>query len=190
MTSHPTPGVIAAHLRNVANLLADHGRLAIDLADVLASRGLPANTLGDGSRTSADSTSTERAAGLAGDPDDNTTRTTRWDDIDVRLARLLHLIWKVGLDVEGTIGDIVARADDLDALPAGSGHCVACGNFIRPDHKHPDRRIRSGYCPSCHSAWIRWRQRNHPDRAAFVRWRRADLLARAQERERKQRLGA
>lgn len=186
MTSHPTPSVLATHLRHVAKLLDEHGLLAIDLADVLAARGLPSAVGGNGSRSADPTTSTERAAGA----DNELERDTRWDDIDVRLARLLHLLWKVGLDIEGTIAGIVARADDIDELPAGSGHCIACGNFIRPDHKHPDRRIRSGYCPACHSAWIRWRQHHHPDRAAFVRDRRAELLVRAQARERKHRIGA
>lgn len=186
MTSHPTPRVIATHLRSIAKLLDDHGALAIDLADVLAARGLPAAVGGNGSRSADLTTSTERAAGADNDRD----RDNRWDDIDIRLARLLRLTWKLGLDVEATIGDIVAHGDDMDILPAGTGYCVACDNFIRPDHKHPDQRIRSGFCPSCHRAWLRWRQHHHPDRAAFIRDRRVELLHRAQQREQKQRIGA
>lgn len=188
--NHPTPKVIATHLRTVANLLEEHGTLAIDLADVLASRGLPSAVGGEGSRSSDTTSSTERAAGTAGDPDQDTTRSTRWDDIDLRLARLLRLTWKLGLDLQTTIGGIVAHAQDLDQLPAGAGNCECCGNFIRPDHKNPDRRLRSGYCPACHRDWLRWRQHHHPDRAAFVRYRRAELLRRAQERERKHSIGA
>lgn len=185
MTNHPTPKVIATHLRTVANLLDDHGTLAIDLAAVLASRGLPSAVGGSGSRSADTTTSVERAAGT----DQDTDRNTRWDDIDVRLARLLRLTWKVGLDVQTTIGDIVAHAQDLDEVPAGTGSCLCCSNICRPDHRHPERRLRSGFCPSCYKAWIRWRQHHHPDRSAFVFDRRAELLRRAQQRE-SRRLGA
>lgn len=187
MTNHPTPKVIATHLRTIANLLDDHGILAIDLAAALATRGLPSAVGGTGSRSADTTTSVERAAGA--DLEEDTTRSTHWDDIDVRLAKLLRLTWKVGLDVQTTIGDIVAHAQDLDDVPAGTGSCLCCTTICRPDHKNPGRRLRSGFCPSCYRAWIRWRAQHHPDRAAFVRDRRADLLRRAQDRERK-RIGA
>lgn len=179
MANHPTPKVLAEHLRQVAKMLDEQGILAIDLASALAARGLPSNTLGDGSRSADDTSSTERAAGANQDG----RRDDRWDDADLHLAKLLRLIWKVGLDVETQISRLIAHGSTIDQLPAGTGNCVCCGNFVRPTAKRPDHRLRSGFCPPCHRAWLRWRGRNHPDRVRFVNERRAELLAKATARD-------
>jgi hypothetical protein len=71
LASHPTPAVLANHGRDVAKRIAEHGAQTILRASVLAARGLPSNTAGSGSRSSDPTSSTERAAGVAGDADDD-----------------------------------------------------------------------------------------------------------------------
>lgn len=181
MSSHPTPNVIATQLRQLARLLEDQGPRVIDLAAALATRGMPSAVGGSGSRSADTTTSVERAAGTHLDTD----RNDHWDDIDLRLARLLRIIWRAALETDTTINRIAAHGNDLDPLPAGTGNCVCCGTFTRPDHRHPDRRLRSGFCPPCHQAWLRWRQTRTTDRNAFIHARRKALLAAAEERERK-----
>jgi hypothetical protein len=60
--------------------------------------------------------------------------------------------------------NVLARGDDDDLLPVGSGECPRCGHFCRPDKKYTDR-IKSGLCPSCYQAWYRL---GRPDRSTFI----------------------
>jgi hypothetical protein len=173
MPNHPKPDVLADHLNRVAETISEHGLAALELAPQLAARGYPTATIGNGSRSSSDTTSTERAAGT----DTERERDTRWDAIDQRLATYLRLIWKAGLDLETLITDIVAHASDIDILPAGTGSCVCCTTLVRPTAKHPDNRLRSGLCPTCHSAWQRFRSANRGDRGTFIAARKRQLEA-------------
>lgn len=191
--SHPTPKDIAVRLHAVANMLHANGGHAEELADALAARGYPASTGGTGSRSASNTTSVERTAGFNDNEDDETPITrkpNRWAHADVELDRLLELLDRAARATEKFIDDLFDHASDEDWLPAGSGNCLCCTNFVRPDYKHPNRRLRSGYCPACHQAWLRWRQHNYPDRAKYVHWRRAELLKLAEEREKKQRATA
>ena len=197
MSNHPPPKELAKQLRALANMLDNNGGHALELADALAARGYPSATGGSGSRSASTTTSVERAAGFTNDEEDDendkrdiTRKPTRWDHANADLDRILNLLARTAHKTEAYLDDLFAHASDEDWLPAGSGNCICCGNFTRPDFKHPERRLRSGYCPPCHFAWLRWRQHNYPDRAAYVRWRRADLLKRAEEREAKQRATA
>lgn len=193
--SHPTPKDIARQLRAVANTLDNNGDHALELADALAARGYPSVTGGSGSRSAATSTSVERAAGAHSESEENDTKITsrkpsRWDTANTDLARTLTFLTSAARATERYIDDLFDHASDEDWLPAGSGNCICCGNFVRPDYKHLERRLRGGYCPACHQAWLRWRQHHYPDRSSFVHERRAELLKRAEEREAKQRIGA
>lgn len=182
--STPAPTTIAARLRALANTLDDHGNHAQELADALASNGYPTATGGNGSRSADETTSVERAAGTN---NDTTRKPTRWDHANTDLARLLDVTNRTARATNRYITDLLAHASDEDMLPAGTGFCLCCDNFIRPDHKHPERRLKAGYCPACHQAWLRWRQTHHPDRGQFVHDRRIELLRLADEREAKRR---
>lgn len=191
MSGHPGPKDIARQLRTLANTLDNNGHHALELADALAARGYPTATGGNGSRSASGSTSVERAAGTHSDNEDDDNRAARhpdrWANANTDLASLLSLLTQSARATETYIDDLFDHASDEDWLPAGTGNCICCENFIRPDYKHPDRRLRAGYCPACHQAWLRWRQHHYPDRAAFVRDRRAELLRLADEREAKRR---
>lgn len=194
--SHPAPKDIARQLHALANTLDNNGHHALELADALAARGYPTATGGNGSRSANRTTSVERAVGFTGDDNEDNDDTPlsrkpdRWATANTDLDRILELLARAARSTEAFIDDLFDHASDEDWLPAGSGNCICCGNFIRPDHKHPNRRLVSGFCPACHQAWLRWRQHHYPDRAAYVRDRRAELLKRAEEREAKQRASA
>lgn len=193
MSGHTEPKDLAKQLHALANTLDTNGHHALELADALAARGYPTATGGTGSRSASTTTSVERTVGFSDDPNDNTPiarKPNRWDHANVELDRVLDQLAAATRAAERFIDDLFDHASDEDWLPAGSGNCICCGNFVRPDHKHPDRRLRSGYCPACHQAWLRWRQSHYPDRAAYVRDRRAELLDLAEKRERKHRIGA
>lgn len=194
MSTHPAPKELARQLRDLATLLDHNGHHALELADALAARGYPSATGGNGSRTSSNSTSVERAAGTHSDSeeDDNkpTRRPGRWANANTDLAAILDHLTTATRLTDTYIADLFDHASDEDWLPAGTGNCACCGNFVRPDYKRPNNRIVSGYCPACHQAWIRWRRTHYPERAAYERSRRADLLKKAEQREAKQRIGA
>lgn len=168
---HPTLWSLAQHLREIAAVLDDNGnhsrsealvgrcRCLECSARLLAARGWPEATTGDGSGSrGADTTSsTERAVV---DPP-----LPMFTDIDNRLAKSLYLMWQVGLKVQTDARNILAHAEKDDALPAGSGECARCGRFCRPDQRQGDR-IRSGYCGACYRLWLR---RGKPERSAFSR---------------------
>lgn len=179
-TRHPTPWAIAQHLREVAQLLDEHGRhdrsaaaatrcnCLLCSARLLSARGWPASTTtdGSGSRGADTTSSTERAVGLAGNERKPLMPPLpMFTGVDERLAKQLYVMWQVGLKVQADVRNILAHAGKEDVLPAGSGECARCGRFCRPDQKQGDR-IRSGYCGSCYRLWLR---RGKPDRSVFSR---------------------
>lgn len=173
---HPTPPIIANHLRDVARTLDNNGRQATRLAELLAARGYPTSTIGDGGASNGASilvidtdtgpdgervpvTTTEAAA----------LHHNRWADTDQRLAQLLRLIWTTGLQLEQLVADLIAHADDVDEIPAGTGSCTACDRFCNP-RKDPNDRLRGGLCDACRKHWER------TDGLTYDQW----LLARRQ----------
>lgn len=159
---HPTPQVLARQLRHLADTLEHNGTAAIRAASILAARGYPAGTLGDGGASNGASilvvdeetgpdgelvpcTSTEAAA----------LNHDRWNDADRRLARLLRLVWSTSVQTESLAADLLAHAQDVDELPAGTGSCEACTKVCRPTVKNPDNRLRSGLCDACRKHWAR-----------------------------------
>lgn len=159
---HPHPELIVLHLRRLADSLERHGRRAIATASVLADRGWPSGTLGDGGASNGASilvvddetgpdgervsvTSTEAAA----------FQRDRWHEVDRNLAMLLRLSWSTAVRLESVVADILAHADDADEVPAGTGACEACSKVMRPDARHPDRRLRAGLCDACRKHWDR-----------------------------------
>lgn len=182
---HPTPKVTAAHLRTVADALEDHGTTALRRARELAARGWPAGTLGTGSRSADPTTSVERALGLAAsdsDEDDDEVAyrppDDRWVDADRELARRWRAAFTAIARLHDYVADLVAHADDVDPIPAGTGECQACSTFCRPTKDHPDFRLKAGLCPRHYKAWRRsdlvkseWlvRHRKDPDAAASDR---------------------
>ena len=184
-TAHPAPTVIAKLLRQVADDLEQPrrrcahrgdctpacrrpmpaGDLALELTALLADRGWPTSTLGTGVAGSSDDTSTERAAL---DPD-------RLAHLHARLTHRLRRIWADAVDIQGTLAEALAHADDADPIPAGRGHCLACTRFCVGDGND---RLRGGWCHACVEAWRRWLARQPVgmgQRSDFVRWRREQL---------------
>lgn len=172
---HPTPKVLAGHLRDVADALEIHGRAALDLAPVLAARGWPSGTAGggvsgggasirvlneDGDEELVPVTSTEAAA----------MHEDRWADADRELAARLRALFTAAARAHQFVADLAAHADDADPLPAGTGECQACGRFVRPTKARPDDRLRSGLCDRDRQAW----KRSGLDRQAWLAQRRTD----------------
>lgn len=162
MVRHPKPHVIAKQLRRLADTLDDEGAKAITRAALLASRGYPSNTAGSSIATGrAETSSTERAAGLPGDKNGN-LNPPAYAGLDERLAKLLRVAFVTSVQIEETIGRINSQADDSDPVPAGTGPCIACGLFCRPTKDRPSFRRRERLCPADYTAWYRYRT-TYPD---------------------------
>jgi hypothetical protein len=159
MTVHrPKPAVLANQLEALAKLLRDNGETPRVLADILASRGWPAATLGNGARSSDTTSSTERAAI---DPD-------QWVAVDDQLARTERLLWATANRVYGLHVRIMAQAPGDDPIPAGTGSCTipTCEHFCNP-RKKPHDRLRRGFCPNHYNRWLTY---GKPDRTTFLLW--------------------
>lgn len=173
------PSVLADYLETVAARLRARGDAAIDMAGLLAARGYPTGGNG-GARSSDPTSSTERAAGLAGD-DGDATPDTRWVNVPAELAHDMRQLWYHATRVDGTISRVLGHASTDDQTPAGTGLCYLhrlCEESCRPTKKNPDNRLRNGLGPRCHSAWMRYRQA-HPDatRQDFIDHRVTTLRA-------------
>lgn len=169
---HPSLRTISDNLRAAADALDAQGEKGVLMARELAAKGYPSSTLGDGgSRGTDDTSSTERAAGLGGDPKKPTQRN-EWAGVDSRLASALFLASRSATLVESLVKNICHHAEDLDRVPVGTGECQACGRFCRPDGKHPGNRLRSGLCPTDYRAYLRAGQ---PDRGYWIHQRRGHL---------------
>lgn len=157
MASPPTPTDLARNLRQLADRLDDEGDKAVRRAPVLAARGYPASTNGsEGGRSSDPTSSTERAALNPG----------MFDDIDGRLREHMRLCWYMAVKIHANLDVIMSHAPDDDPVPVGTGRCLRCEKFCRPDDKRPHNRIRAGFCPACDTAW---RRAGKPDRGIFIR---------------------
>lgn len=166
MTVHrPKPAIISDQLERTAKLLRTNGERARILANILASRGYPAATLGSGTRGSDTTSSTERAVL---DPE-------TWAGIDDQLARTERLLWATALMVQGMTERILACAPDDDPIPAGTGPCTiaTCEHFCNP-RKKPSDRLRRGFCPSHYNRWILL---GRPSRSEFIEYLMADAVA-------------
>lgn len=169
---HPAPKAIADDLRAAADRVSDQCAKALSLARELAANGYPGSTLGDGGSRGTDSTSsTERAAGLGGRPEDK-PRQNEWAGVDRKLAAALAAASRASKNLDALIQNICHHAPDLDRVPVGTGECQACGRFCRPDAKHAGNRLRSGLCPTDYRAYLRAGQ---PERSAWIHQRRGDL---------------
>jgi len=165
MVNHPKPAIIARNLRQVADQLDDTGDKAIRIANLLAARGWPTSTTGtDGGRSSDHTSSTERAVINPGP----------YDDIDGRLARQLRLLWATTVHIQGTLVDILAQASDEDPVPPGTGTCLRCQKFVRPDSRRPHNRIQAAFCPACYRRWVRL---GRPERSTYIRTDNEDQVA-------------
>jgi hypothetical protein len=180
---HDSPRQLAEHLRALARLLEMVDLdTAIRAAPVLAARGWPSGTLGDGgSSTGASIIVTELDDPEVG-PDGERVSVSRveaayfarsrYDDVDRRLAGLLAEVTRIAkrdlakLVQQSThlAADILAHADDADEIPAGMGNCTVCEHFCNPK-KNPNDRLRSGLCDAC-----RKHQANHRDELAYDEW--------------------
>lgn len=149
---HPKPSVLAAQLRRLAKQLERDGKKAEETASLLAARGWPPGVNGGTSRSADQTTSVERAAGV--NQERTIPTTDRWADIDHRLAALMRLLWKAGLDIETIVADLLAHGDDADQIPSGTGACQACDHLCKP-RENPNDRLRAGLCGACYKAWER-----------------------------------
>lgn len=165
-TQPPTRGQLIAQLRATIAALENHGAQAERMAPLLAARGWPTTTLGDGgSRGTSELTSTEAAA----------SHRDRWADADEKLARFYlqtHILVSAGQQL---IADLTAHAiadDDHEpgmvrTTKAGAGWCIGCGRWVTGA---PDDRLRGGACNACAMAWTRFKaQHPNADRVLFMR---------------------
>ena len=161
MKGHPSPKQLATYLRALAKKLDHSGGLALDRAELLAARGWPASTSGNGSRSSDTTSSTERAAtvGAPNDPANGQTwRPGEYDDADKRLAANFSKAHLAALDLEAGVDTILATAPTVDQLPPGTGYCVcACERYCSPRQNGSEDRLRSGLAPACYRRFARWR---------------------------------
>jgi hypothetical protein len=153
----PTPLVLARSLRQLADRLDDEGERAMRRAPILAARGWPVSVNGsEGGRSSDPTSSTERAALNPGP----------FDGIDYRMrTQLSNLAVSVVL-LHASLDTVLTHASDDDPVPVGTGRCLRCDRFCRPDARNPHNRIRAGFCPACDTGW---RRAGKPDRGTFIR---------------------
>jgi hypothetical protein len=167
---HAPPARIVEQARLVIRLLeATDLATAIRVAPILAARGWPSGTLGDGGDSNGPTilvvdddtgpdgeriavTSTEAAA----------FAKSRYDNADRDLAVLLATIdravqdlTKLAQGAAGLAADLLAHADDADELPAASGACEACGKVVRSDRGKTPEYLRAGLCNACRMHWDR-----------------------------------
>lgn len=143
---HPRPDLIADELRLAADVVEKRGTDAITRASLLAQRGFPTATIGDGGSRGTDPTSsTERAA----------LKSDRWGDADIDLAALLRVAWAAALELRSRIIDLMAYASDDDPVPGGTGPCgCGCGRFCDP-RKNQHDRLKTNLAPACYASWKR-----------------------------------
>jgi len=164
----PHPTVLAQALEQTARILRTHGTQAQRMATLLAARGYPTSTLGNGTRSSDTTTSTERAIGLAGPDGPLTPPDPGWIGVDDKLANEGRALLRAAINHASLVTRILAHASDDDPLPAGIGYCQhpECDHLCDP-RKNPDDRLRSNYCPMHHKRWVRL---GKPSRGEFERW--------------------
>lgn len=156
---HPSPKQLAKHLSQAKKLLDDKGGLALDRAELLASRGYPSSTNGNGSRSSDPTSSTERAVGLSGDDGDASPPDREWIGFDDRLRNRMQAVEQALLDLEGDIAKALAHDNDADPLPPGTGYCACgCEHYCSPKQNGDEDRLKNLLAPKCHRAFLRWRQ--------------------------------
>lgn len=154
--NRPKPAVLANHLDTLAKIVRADGDRVRNLAAILAARGWPSATLGNGARSSDTTSSTERAA-LDPDP---------WIEIDEILARTERVLWVSAVQVSDMYARIMAHDSDDDPVPGGTGPCVlkTCEHFCNP-RKDPEDRLKRGLCPI---HYARWRRADQPEMTLFV----------------------
>jgi hypothetical protein len=162
----PTRPVLIAELKSFIKTLEAAGAQAERMAPLLAARGWPTGTLGDGgSRSTSTDTSTERAA----------DHRDRWADADEKLARLyVQLVSLTGAGSQFITNLAASAGTDADHEGDGMAHtntngawCLACTRWVPGT---AEDRIRSGFCNACRVAWNRLASTDpHADRASFIR---------------------
>lgn len=187
MKGHPSPKQLAGYLRRLANKLDTHGGRALEMAEVLAARGFPASTGGNGARSSDPTTSTERAALHNAPKDrDDPWRPGEWEDADRRLHADLSALHTAALTVESGVDTVLHHATTADNIPGGTGYCTCggddpdspfwCGTFCAPRQNGSSDRLKSGLAPKCWMRFVRWRE-THTD-GTVADWRHATRRAR------------
>lgn len=198
MTTAPSPKQLAAYLRRLADKLDTNGGRALEMAGVLAARGFPASTSGNGARSSDTTSSTERAALLAAPKDrGGPWRPGEWEDADRRLATNLRTLHTTALTVEAGIDTVLRHASTADQLPAGTGYCTCGGDcaldrkgptFCAPRQNGPSDRLKVGLAPNCYRRFLRWQESNPG--GTVVDWKHAIRRAREVATERAAQLAA
>lgn len=168
-TSIPTRPQLIQALRTLTRTLEADGATAERMAPLLAARGWPTGTIGDGGSRSTDDTS---------GPEREAIRTSehgpgRYESAPERLARsyvtLFFLAGGLGqfiTDLSASAGTDVDREGDMARTGTNGGWCVGCGRWVTGT---PEDRLRGGACEACRKAWER-HQAKHPDatRALFM----------------------
>lgn len=157
---HPPPRELASQVRGFLRLLESDGLRALTAAEHFAARGWPTGTLGDGgSRGNAELTSVESAVIGRTPKAEDPHRSTEippgpFDNADLKLAQLLRMLWQTTTSLQRHMVDLLAHAEDLDAIPVGRGECACCGKFCDPA-KDSNDRLRSNLCNACRMALTR-----------------------------------
>lgn len=163
----PTRAQLVTQLKNLTRALEANGAQAERMAPLLAARGWPTSTLGDGgSRSTSEHTSTERAG----------SHRDRWADADQKLARFYLQTYTLVTAGQQLIADLAGHAiadEDHEhegrATTPNGGWCLACDRWVTGA---ADDRLRSGFCNACRVAFGRLAAKDpHADRAAFIRTR-------------------
>lgn len=164
----PTRIQLITQLRALTKMLEVNGAQAERMAPLLAARGWPTSTLGDGgSRGTSELTSTERAA----------DHRDRYADADEKLARFYLQTFILVSAGQQLIADLAAHATsdadheghDLTRTNTTGGWCQACNRWVLGT---ADDRIRSGFCSACNMAFARLIAKDpNADRASFIRHR-------------------
>lgn len=175
LASHAGPRDLAKEARDFARLCETDLGKAIRLSSLYAARGWAGGTMGDGTgaRGADITTSVERAAGVTQETLPALLRLPRFAEADRMLAAYLAVIEQAMAKVTKLTTDLLAHADDVDVLPAGSGTCECCSRFCRPGVTGSEHdRLRAGLCPSC---WQDWSRSGRPERGQWIIARRVRL---------------
>ena len=195
MIATPSPKQLANYLRQLADKLDVNGGRAMELSSLLASRGYPTSTTGNGSRSSDTTSFTERAALEAVLAED----ATDWTEDDRRMHQGMRLLWRAGLAVEASVDKTLAHATTADQLPPGTGFCTCsgdteennpywCGTFCAPRQNGSSDRLVSGLAPTCYKRYQRWR--DHNPNGTVADWKHETRRAREVRDEKARQLAA
>lgn len=112
-------------------------------------------------------------------PDVWSLNSDRTSKLIENLFRLHAEMYRAAMDLAGVQRLIVNRGDSRFGRQTTVVDCLACDATITGVGED---RVKAGYCPTCHRAWLRWRLAQQeagkdPVHESFRKARRAQLAA-------------